>query len=241
MTRVQISLYKEFTVNNHLRSICVNIPKTRTISLLIWYILCEKITFFHSFERIGGGNREMTIRTKKTVYQAALDQGVSRRDFLKMCTALAATMGLGFTQTNQVVEAMETKERIPVIWLQLQDCTGCSESFIRSTHPKIESVLLEMISLEYSEVLSAASGHQVEEAMKKVLKDYNGKYVLAVEGSIPEDSAFLTVGGMDTKETFIEAAKGAQVVIAYGSCSSWGGIPAAGPDRKSTRLNSSHH
>lgn len=172
----------------------------------------------------------MGIRTKKTVYQAAMDQGVSRRDFLKMCTALAATMGLDFTQSSQVVEAMETKERIPVIWLQLQDCTGCSESFIRSTHPKIESVLLDMISLEYSEVLSAASGHQVEDALKKVLKEYKGKYVLAVEGSIPSDSAFLTVGGLDAKETFIEAAKDAYAVIAYGSCSSWGGIPAAGPN-----------
>jgi hydrogenase small subunit len=168
--------------------------------------------------------------SKKTVYQTALEHGFSRRDFLKMCTALAATMGLDFTQSGRVVEAMETKERIPVIWLQLQDCTGCSESFIRSSHPKTESVLLDMISLEYSEVLSAASGHQVEEAMKKVIKDYHGKYVLAVEGSIPRDAAFLTIGGMDAKETFIEAAKGAQAIIAYGSCSSWGGIPAAGPN-----------
>ena len=122
------------------------------------------------------------------------------------------------------------RSRIPVIWLQLQDCTGCSESFIRSTHPKAESVLLEMISLEYSEVLSAASGHQVEDAMKKVIKDYHGKYVLAVEGSIPGDAAYLTVGGMDAKETFIEAAEGAQAILAYGSCSAWGGIAAAGPN-----------
>ncbi|MBE3555415.1 MAG: twin-arginine translocation signal domain-containing protein, partial [Thermicanus sp.] len=29
----------------------------------------------------------------KTIYEEALQRGVSRRDFLKMCTALAATMG----------------------------------------------------------------------------------------------------------------------------------------------------
>lgn len=166
----------------------------------------------------------------KTVYETVIDQGYSRRDFLKMCTALAATIGLDFTQSSQVVEAMETKSRIPVIWLQFQDCTGCSESFIRSTHPKVESVLLDMISLEYSEVLSAASGHQVEAALEQVLKDYNGKYVVAVEGSIPDNDAFLSVAGHSAKETFIKVAKGANAIISYGSCASWGGIAAAKPN-----------
>lgn len=109
------------------------------------------------------------------------------------------------------------KKGVPVVWLQFQDCTGCSESFIRSSQPKTESVLLEMISLEYSEVLSA---HQAEAAMKQVLTDYRGEYILAVEGSIPDNDAFLTVAGMSAKETFLEMAAGAQAIVAYGSCSS---------------------
>ncbi|MFS0784706.1 hydrogenase small subunit [Bacillus sp. 1P06AnD] len=167
---------------------------------------------------------------RKSIYESALEQGVTRRDFLKMCSILAATMGLDYSQSDKVVAAMETKTRVPVIWLQFQDCTGCSESFIRSTHPKTESVLFDMISLEYSEVLSAASGYQVEDAMKQVLKKYDGEYILAVEGSIPKDSAYLSVAGVDAKETLLEAVKGAKAVIAYGSCSSWGGIPAAYPN-----------
>jgi hydrogenase small subunit len=167
---------------------------------------------------------------KKTVYETVLEKGFTRRDFLKMCTALSATLGLDFSQSDQLVAAMETKGRLPVIWLQFQDCTGCSESFIRSTHPKTESVLLDMISLEYSEVLSAASGHQAEAAMKQVLKDYEGEYVLAVEGSIPGDAGYLTVAGHDAKETFLEMAEGAKAIISYGSCASWGGIPAAYPN-----------
>ncbi|MEH7109450.1 hydrogenase small subunit [Bacillus sp. JJ1764] len=170
------------------------------------------------------------MKRQKTVYEAAIEHGFSRRDFLKMCTALAATLGLEFTQSDQVVKAMETKTRVPVVWLQFQDCTGCSESFIRSSQPKTESVLLEMISLEYSEVLSAASGHQVEASMEQVLKDYKGKYVLAVEGSIPEDDSFLMVAGKSAKDTFLKMAEGAMAIIAYGSCSSWGGIPAAHPN-----------
>jgi hydrogenase small subunit len=175
-----------------------------------------------------GGEKRM--KKQQTVYEAALAHGFSRRDFLKMCTALAATLGLEFSQSDQVVKAMETKKRIPVVWLQFQDCTGCSESFIRSSQPKTESVLLEMISLEYSEVLSAPSGHQAEAAMKQVLKNYKGEYILAVEGSIPDNDAFLTVGGVSAKETFIEMAEGAQAIVAYGSCSSWGGIAAAHPN-----------
>lgn len=167
---------------------------------------------------------------RQTIYETALSQGVTRRDFLKMCSVLAATMGLNYNEADKVVAAMETKTRVPVIWLQFQDCTGCSESFIRSTHPKTESVLFDMISLEYSEVLSAASGFQVEDAMKKVLKDYEGEYILAVEGSIPKNSEYLSVAGHDAKETFIEAAKGAKAIISYGSCASWGGIPAAYPN-----------
>ncbi|WML40266.1 hydrogenase small subunit [Neobacillus sp. OS1-2] len=170
------------------------------------------------------------MKRQRTVYEAATDMGFSRRDFLKMCTTLAATLGLEFTQSDQVVKAMETKSRVPVVWLQFQDCTGCSESFIRSSQPKTENVLLEMISLEYSEVLSAPSGHRAETSMKQVLKDYKGDYVLAVEGSIPDDDAFLTVGGQSAKETFLEMATGAKVIIAYGSCSSWGGIAAAHPN-----------
>lgn len=169
------------------------------------------------------------MKRQKTVYEAALEHGFTRRDFLKMCTALAATLGLDYTQSGKVVKAMETNTRVPVVWLQFQDCTGCSESFIRSSQPKTESVILEMISLEYSEVLSAPSGFQVEASMEQVLKDYKGKYVLAVEGSIP-DEAYLSVAGKSGKETLLKMAENAQAVIAYGSCASWGGIPAAKPN-----------
>ncbi len=167
---------------------------------------------------------------EKTIFQSAIERGVSRRDFLKMCTALAATMGLEYAQTDQVVSALESKQKLPVIWLQFQDCTGCTESFIRSTHPTTENLLLDLISLEYSEVLSAASGHQAEAAMEAVIKNYPKGYILAVEGSIPEDGMYCMVAGKSAKETYEHAAKNALAVIAYGSCSSWGGIAGANPN-----------
>ncbi len=167
---------------------------------------------------------------EKTIYESVLARGVSRRDFLKMCTALTAAMGLEFSQTDKVVKAMETKKRVPVVWLQMQDCTGCSESFIRSYNPNIESVLLDVISLEYSEVLTAAAGHQAEKSLQDVIDNYKGEYVLAVEGSIPENADYLTVGGKSARATLEEVAKDAFAIISYGSCSSYGGLAGASPN-----------
>ncbi|MGD9677187.1 MAG: hydrogenase small subunit [Vulcanibacillus sp.] len=167
---------------------------------------------------------------EKSIYESALARGVSRRDFLKMCTALTAAMGLEFSQTDKVVKAMETNKRVPVIWLEMQDCTGCSESFIRSYNPNIESVLLDLISLEYSEVLTAAAGHQAEKSLQDVMKDYKGQYVLAVEGSIPENADYLSIGGKSAYKLLQEVAADAFAVIAYGSCSSYGGLPGASPN-----------
>lgn len=167
---------------------------------------------------------------QKTILQEALDRGFSRRDFMKMCTALAATLGLSHAKTNDVVQAMETKERVPVIWLETQDCTGCSESFIRSFQPSAQSVLLDMISLEYTEVLSAASGHAAEAAMENVIENYKGKYIVVIEGSIPSDDSFLFVGGKSGRSVVEHACSDALAVFAYGTCSCHGGIAAAKPN-----------
>ncbi|MDF2947060.1 MAG: [NiFe] hydrogenase small subunit HydA [Bacillales bacterium] len=170
------------------------------------------------------------LKQEKTILQEVLDRGFSRRDFLKMCTALAATLGLDYSQTNKVVNAMETKKRVPVIWLQMQDCTGCSESFIRSSQPKTESVLLEMISLEYSEVLSAPSGHYAEKSIKDVMEKYKGEYIVVVEGSIPSNDIYLMIAGKSARKELEHVCENAAAVLAYGSCSSWGGVAAAKPN-----------
>ena len=61
--------------------------------------------------------------------------GVDRRDFLRFCVTTAAAMGLEASMVPQVVSAMENKPRIPVLWLHGLECSCCSESFIRSSHP----------------------------------------------------------------------------------------------------------
>ncbi|HAS9815198.1 TPA: hydrogenase small subunit, partial [Salmonella enterica] len=111
--------------------------------------------------------------------------GINRRDFMKLCAALAATMGLSSKAAAEMAESVSNPQRPPVIWIGAQECTGCTESLLRATHPTVENLVLETISLEYHEVLSAAFGHQVEENKHNALEKYKGQYVLVVDGSIP--------------------------------------------------------
>ena len=74
-----------------------------------------------------------------------------------------------------VTEEMLTKtdQRLPVIWISALDCTGCKEAFTRSFEPSSLDTILNFISLEYSELLSAASGFQVEEHKESVFTKAN--------------------------------------------------------------------
>ncbi|ALC91276.1 [NiFe] hydrogenase small subunit HydA [Bacillus sp. FJAT-18017] len=130
--------------------------------------------------------------------------------------------------TEEMVQ--NTKARLPVIWISALDCTGCKEAFIRSFQPSALDTLLDFISLEYSELLSAASGIQIEHHKESVIERYKGNYALVIEGSIPDNDEVLMIAGKSVREEIIEAARNAKAVIAFGSCSSWGGLPAAVPN-----------
>ena len=101
-----------------------------------------------------------------TVWQSMQQKGYSRRQFLQFCGTAAAIAGLGKSGVAQVASAFEKKEKPPIIWLHFQECTGCSESFIRASHPIVADALLDVINLNYSETLMAPSGFQAEQRRK---------------------------------------------------------------------------
>lgn len=173
-----------------------------------------------------------TVQQTPTYLEEFKRKGYSRKDFLKFCTLMAAYLGLENSAIGQVVQAMTVKPRLPVIWLHFQECTCCSESFIRSSHPIVADVLLDQISLDYSETLMAASGFQAEEAMKNTMTKYKGEYILCVEGSVPTaaDGVYCMIGGKTSMQILEEAAEGAKAVIAWGSCASNGCVQAAKPN-----------
>lgn len=155
--------------------------------------------------------------------------GIDRRDFIKLCTAAAATMGLGSQAAAQIQEAITSPGRPPVIWIGAQECTGCTTSLLRATHPTIENLILDIISLEYHEVLNAGAGNLAEENKVEAMEKYKGKYVLVVDGTIPlpENGAYCVVAGEPITDHVEHAAKNAAAVIAIGSCAAWGGVAAA--------------
>jgi hydrogenase small subunit len=149
---------------------------------------------------------------------------------------MAAMLGLEASSIGQIVKALETKPRPAVVWFHFQECTCCSESFIRSSHPIVADILLDKISLDYSETLMAAAGHQAEAALKKSMEDHYGEYIMLVEGSIPTgNEAYCCIGGRSALDIVREAAEGAKAIIAWGNCASAGCVQAADPNPTGAR------
>lgn len=172
------------------------------------------------------------MNNEETFYQAMRRQGVTRRSFLKYCSLAATSLGLGAGMAPKIAWALENKPRIPVVWIHGLECTCCTESFIRSAHPLAKDVILSLISLDYDDTLMAAAGTQAEEVFEDIIAQYNGKYILAVEGNPPlgEQGMFCISSGRPFIEKLKRAAAGASAIIAWGTCASWGCVQAARPN-----------
>lgn len=158
--------------------------------------------------------------------------GISRRDFMKFCTVMAAGMGLPLEVAPQIAAAVTAPQRPPVIWLSGSACTGCTEALLRPSHPSLEHLILDLISLDYNETLNAGAGHQAEAALQASIKKNAGKFILVVEGAIPvkDGGVYCMIGGKPFSEIVRATAAKAAAVIAIGSCASWGGVAAATPN-----------
>ena len=136
-------------------------------------------------------------KEKKQFYERLEEKGVSRRDFMKYCTFLTATMGLSSAHVTQVADVFAApKQRPPVVWLHFGECTGCSESVLRSQYPYIDDLVLEVLSLEYHETVMAAAGQQAEDHLHATVKKYSGKFICVVEGAIRSLDEGLEISGI---------------------------------------------
>jgi len=157
---------------------------------------------------------------------------VNRRDFLKVCTMAAAAVGLPASAAEKMAQRAALPKKPSVVWLQFQECTGCTETLLRTGYPTAAELILDLVSLDYSETLMAAAGHQAEAALREAMKENAGKYVCVVEGAIPtkDGGIYCKVGDRTALDIVKEVAGQAGAVIAIGSCASWGGIPSADPN-----------
>ncbi|KAA6230064.1 hydrogenase small subunit [Campylobacter sp. LR264d] len=175
-----------------------------------------------------------SCNSNNSISKALEQAGFSRRDFMKWAGAMTAFLALPTSFVPMVARAAELADRVPVVWLHMAECTGCSESLLRSDAPTIDSLIFDYISLEYHETVMAAAGWQAEDNLNNAIEKYKGNYVLMVEGGIPtgDQERYLTVGGQAHTgyEITRKACENAMAVLAIGTCSSFGGIQAARPN-----------
>lgn len=160
----------------------------------------------------------------------SLNPALNRRGFLKGCTMAAAALGLSETMIPKLAEAAATAERPRVVWLHFQECTGCTESLLRSSHPDIARLLLDIISLDYHETVMAAAGHQAEHNLQETVN--NHPFLLVVEGAIPtkDGGIYCKIAGRTAMDILAEVAPKASAIIAIGTCATFGGVQAAAPN-----------
>ena len=172
------------------------------------------------------------MKDHDTLEHRLAEQGISRRSFLKFCAAMASLMALPPGSATAIAAALAQAKRPSVIWLSFQECTGCTESLTRSHSPTLESLIFDMISLDYHHTLQAASGFAAEKSRDDAMKEYYGKYLLLVDGSIPTKNggAYSTIAGRSNLDLLQEAAKGAAAIVAVGTCAAFGGLPMARPN-----------
>lgn len=178
--------------------------------------------------------RQLPPRQQESLKDKMLDHGFTRREFLQWSASVTALLALPLPFSSLVAEAAELADRVPLVWLHMAECTGCSESLTRADTPDLDTLIFDHISLEYHETLMAAAGWQAEENLEHAMSEYHGNYLLAVEGAVPtaNNGAFLTVGckGKTGLALVKEAAAGAAAIISVGTCSSFGGVQAAAPN-----------
>ncbi|MCX8205220.1 MAG: hydrogenase small subunit [Candidatus Nezhaarchaeota archaeon] len=162
--------------------------------------------------------------------------GISRRDFIRTVTFLGATAALEALKPD-VVHALESaaKGEVPIAWVQGAGCTGCTISLLQSSDPDlVEAITWFRLNLMFHPTVMIEPQHDPHGALKKLREFPDGGYLI-VEGAIPKGN-YCVVGKREDKtpisfEEWVERlGRKASVVLAVGTCASYGGIPAGYPN-----------
>ncbi len=167
----------------------------------------------------------------ETTAEMLRNRGISRRDFLKFCAITSVALGLGPGSDMVMAQALSTKPRLPVLWINGLSCSCCTESFLRTAHPLATDIILSMIALDYQDTIMAAAGEAAEEALQQAVNGPDG-FICVVEGAIP--TAMEGKYGYISGHTMYDICKGilpkAKVVVSMGTCACYGGVQAARPN-----------
>jgi hydrogenase small subunit len=165
-------------------------------------------------------------------------RGVDRRSFLKFCGAVAGVLAAGplaagravaAPSAQQIADSLASMTKPVLVWLQLQECTGCMESVLRSGGTTVEELILNLVSMDYNELLMAAAGTAADEALAAANEQ---DHILVVNGSVPlaENGAYTTIAGRSAESILRESATNATAIFAVGACAHWGCVQASRPN-----------
>jgi hydrogenase small subunit len=140
-------------------------------------------------------------------------------------------------------------DKIHVIWLPGQACTGCTVSLLNASHPNVLDLLTGFIpqatgvTLDYHATIMLPWGDEALDAVNAAEKGELAPFVLVLEGAIPDESiakekgGFWCVVGEDEEgapvtfnERLDRLAKNAAAIVCVGTCASFGGIPSGRPN-----------
>lgn len=168
---------------------------------------------------------------------------VTRRDFLKYCTASAAALGLGLSDLQRLEAALASSGAPTLIWLHGSGCQGDSVSFLNlfsedfalpGATLTLADVLITHVNLAYHTVVMGSAAQSAVTMANQAKR--KGGYVLVLEGGVP--TAFdghaciiATDGGKELtyQQAITNLTSGAGAVVCVGTCASFGGIPMSGP------------
>lgn len=155
---------------------------------------------------------------------------LNRRDFLKHCRNIAVAAFGTEVLTPEIAEGfmkLSASDRPLVAFIQGQSCTACTISLTYGNESDFIDFITNLIRLQVHPNLSFSQGESYLNILNGVSSA--GGHVLVVEGSIPSRMKKACMLGEHTLyDELKKHMENAFAVIASGTCSCFGGIPASG-------------
>ncbi len=116
------------------------------------------------------------------------------------------------------VKSLQSLDKIPLVWLQAMTCNGNTHALLSMHTPLVER-FSRLVTMVYHPMMC---GTQAD------LKHLKSPFILIVEGTLPSQPQENFCAGLDSQELITMMVKRADLVIALGSCASFGGVHKEG-------------
>ena len=152
----------------------------------------------------------------------------NRREFFKFCGKLSLAFFGTSTFLPKFAQGFErlAKGEVKVLWLSGQGCSGDAMSLVYGDSLPIIHLITSLIDLRFQPLLSVAQGEFAIDIFDEISK--KGDFILCFEGAVPAKMPeACVINGQPVTKWLQKLAKVADVIVACGTCASFGGIPKA--------------